>query len=256
MPAVGVIAPHNDAAAALAAGADYVEPPIVGNVVVPDSAGAWVPNPAYEAPLAPSFAVLFPPDIRIADPSFPADAVTAYLESVLTAVASVAQDGALVVLGSGAARTVPADADPAAARARFAAVLAQARDLAAARGLRIVLEPLHPGETNLVTTVAEAVALLDEYGVDGVPVVADLFHIMSAGEPLESVVGHADRVGHIHLADTGRRAPGTGDWPLAELVAALRERGYAGTFTIECHWDDLAGELPAALAHVRALTPA
>ncbi len=250
MSGVGVIAPVRDTPTVLAAGADYVEPSIVGNVVVP-AEGGWVPNPDYDAPPAPSFAVLFPGDVKLADPTFPMTQVEAYLGPTLDAVAQVALPGALVVLGSGAARTIPVGADRAAARARFAEVVMLARDLAAERDLRLVLEPLHTGETNLVNSVGEAVELLTEHRIDGVPVVADLFHIVMAGEPLEAVAEHTTRIGHVHLADTGRRAPGTGDWPIAELLTLLRARGYDGSLTIECHWDDLARELPDALAVVR-----
>lgn len=255
MSAVGVIAPVTDAATVRAAGADYIEPTIVGNVVTADETGTWGPNPEYRDGPAPSFAILFPGSLRLSDPEFPAAEVTDYLASTLAAVAAVARPGALIVLGSGAARTIPDGVDVTAARARFAQVVAEARDEARAHGLRIVLEPLHQGETNLLNTVAEAAAFLDEHGIEGVPLVADLFHIVLEDEPIDVVASHVDRIAHVHVADTGRRAPGTGDWPIGELLTALRGRGYRGNVTIECHWDDLAAELPAALAHVRAADP-
>lgn len=249
--AVGVIAPASDAPTIRGAGADYVEPTIVGNVIVQD-ADEWVPNPGYDQPAAPSFAVLFPGDLRLSDPDFPAAVVTDYLGRALASVGAVAQPGAKVVFGSGAARTVPDGVDLTAARRRFAAVVAEARDVAREHDLQLLLEPLHVGETNLVNSLAEAAALLDEHGVDGVGLVADIFHIVTAGEPMTSVAAHAHRVGHVHLADTGRRAPGTGNWPIAELLSIVRDAGYRGSLTIECHWENLAEELPAALAHVRS----
>lgn len=247
-----MIAPASDAAVIRAAGADYVEPTIVGNVLVEDADGGWVADPAYAQPAAPSFAILVPGTVRLSDPAFDADEVCDYLERALAAVAAVAQPGAKVVLGSGAARTIPDGVDPDAGRARFAEVLVEARDTARRHDLQIILEPLHAGETNLLNSIADAVAFLDEHAIDGVPIVADIFHIMTAGEPLSVVAEHAHRIGHVHLADTGRRAPGTGDWPIAELIAMVTDAGYDGDLTIECHWDDLATELPAALAYVRA----
>lgn len=247
-----MIAPASDAATIRAAGADYVEPTIVGNVLIQDADGGWVANPDYAQPAAPSFAILVPGAIRISDPRAPFAAISDYLESVLGAVGAVATSGAKVVLGSGAARTIPDDVPTDAARVRLAEVVTAARDIARRHDLQIVLEPLHAGETNLLNSIAEAVAFLDEHAIDGVPVVADIFHIMTAGEPLSVVAEHAHRVGHVHLADTGRRAPGTGDWPISELIAIVAAAGYDGTLTIECHWSDLAAELPDALAYVRA----
>lgn len=253
--AVGVIVPSTQAALARAAGADYVEPTVVGDLVRRDAQGRWARDPGYDQPAAPSFAVLVPGDLPLSDPVADPGPVTDYLGAALAAIGAVALPGAKVVLGSGAARTVPDGAPLDAARARFADVVRQARDLARAHDLRVVLEPLHAGETNLLNGIGEAVAFLDEHGIEGVDVVADLFHVMTAGEPLADVAAHADRIGHVHLADTGRRAPGTGDWPVAELLRVVREAGYDGTLTIECRWGDLAAELPAALAFVRVADP-
>ena len=253
MASFGVILPSEHVAAAEAAGADYVEPTIVGNLVVPGAGGRWVMNPEYRgAERSPSFAVLFPGDMRLADPSFPREVITRYLEDVLGAVSGVAEQDALVVFGSGAARTIPDDVDYAVGARRFAEVLVEARDIAARNGVRIILEPLHRGETNLINTIVEAAAFLDEHGLDGVPVVADLFHIMYEKEPFQAVRAHADRIGHAHIADTDRRPPGQGDWPLREFLTTLRDGGYTGNVSIECYWNDVDTELTPALAAVRS----
>lgn len=255
MPAYGVILPIAEIDAAATTDVDYVEPTIVGNLVV-EREGRWVLNPEYRgAERSPSFAILFPGSLRIADPGFPAEEVTRYLEDALAVVGAHATDGARIVLGSGAARTVPDGVDREAAERRFAEVVVEARDIARRNGVRIVLEPLHRGETNLIHTIGEAVAFLDRHGIDDVPVVADLFHIVLEGEPLEQVAAHAGRVGHAHIADTDRRPPGQGDWPLRGFLTALRDGGYRGDVSIECHWQDVAEELPAALAAVRGADP-
>ena len=62
---------------------------------------------------------------------------------------------------------------------------------------------------------------------------------------------HAGRVAHAHIADTDRRPPGQGDWPLRAFLASLREGGYRGAVSIECHWQDLAAEAAGALAALR-----
>jgi D-psicose/D-tagatose/L-ribulose 3-epimerase len=253
MARYGVILASEHVTAAEAAGADYVEPTIVGNLVVPGAGGRWVMNPKYRgAKRSPSFAVLFPGDMRLSDPSFPREVITRYLEDVLGAVSGVAEQDALIVFGSGAARTIPDDVDSAVGARRFAEVLVEARDIATRNRVCIILEPLHRGETNLVNTIVEAAAFLDEHGIHGVPVVADLFHIMYEEEPFEAVRANADRIGHAHIADTDRRPPGQGDWPLREFLTGLRDGGYTGNVSIECYWKDVDAELAPALAAVRS----
>lgn len=132
-----------------------------------------------------------------------------------------------------------------------------ARDLAAEHGLEVLLEPLHRGETDLVTTIAEAVAFLEVHDLADVRVVADLFHVMLEEEPFAVVREHAGRVGYAHVADTDRRPPGQGDWPLAGFLAALRDGGYGGHVSIECFiWQDIPAEGRDALAVLRAADPA
>ena len=253
MSTFGVIAPAARTATAFAAGVDHVEPPVVGNVAVAAGEG-WQLAPEYEGRRHPSFAILFPGDLRVSDPGFPAERITGYLDAVLPLVASVAEPGAKIVFGSGAARTLPDGVDRAAGEARFAEVLRATRDRAAGMDLQIMLEPLHRGETNLVNSIREAVAFLDRHGIDGVPVVADLFHIQLESEPFAVLHEHADRIGHAHIADTGRRHPGSGDWPWREFVGELRAAGYDGSISLECVWgEDFGGEVRTSLEALRAL---
>ncbi|MFC0672665.1 sugar phosphate isomerase/epimerase family protein [Brachybacterium hainanense] len=255
----GVIAPIDQQRLALAAGADYLESTVVGTLVAPSpTEGAWEPVRLAPSPArpVPSFAILIPGDLRVADPSVPMGRIRAYARTALDAVAAVAGHGAKIVLGSGAARTIGPDVPASEGAARFAEVLILFRDEARARGLEIVLEPLHRGETDLIHTVGEAAQFLDAHGIEGVRIVADLFHIQLEAEPLAQVELLAGRVGHAHIADTDRVPPGQGDWPLGEFLAALRRGGYTGDVTLECRWEDLAAELPDALAAVRAADPA
>ncbi|MCU1527160.1 MAG: hypothetical protein JWP75_923 [Frondihabitans sp.] len=252
MTLFGVIAPHDQTTAALDAGADYIEPTIVGNVVTQSASGEWSLNPAYSGGRYPSFAILVSGDVRVADPAVPFHVVTDYFASVLPLVASIAEPGAKVVFGSGSARTIPATADRAAAEARFAESLRAARDIALAADLRIILEPLHVGETNLIYTIEEAAEFLDAHEIDGVTIVADLFHIQLEHEPLSVAHRLGHRIGHVHIADTARRYIGSGDWPWREFLTTLLDDGYDGSVSLECSWgDDFSGEVAASLRELR-----
>ncbi|MHB1008182.1 MAG: sugar phosphate isomerase/epimerase family protein [Propionibacteriaceae bacterium] len=246
--------PSVQSAAAMLAGADYVEPTIVGNLVQEDGVGGWERHPGYYAPdNCPSFAILFPGHVKLSDPAVPAHTVTDYLEAVFPIIAAAGSAGAKVVFGSGAARTIPSGTDRVAAEDRFAAVLRETRDVAARHGLVVLLEPLNAGETNLLHTIEECAQFLDSHAIEDVPIVADLYHIMREGEPLSTVTALGARIGHAHIADTGRTPPGQGDWPLSHFLRALAAGGYAGSVSIECTWSDITSELAPALEHLRNL---
>lgn len=249
----GVIVRTERILPALAAGADYVEPIIVGNLAVLDGT-RWIRNPEFpDVPPSSSFAILVPGDIKLSDPAFDIEAIAAYFDTVLGIVHSAAAPAARIVFGSGGARTIPEGADASAARARFAQSLRIARDAARRYDLRMLLEPLNRGESNLINSLTEAAAFLDEYAIDGVTLVADLFHMMLENEPLSVLAELGPRIGHAHITDTGRTPPGQGDWPLADFIEALRGAGYEGSITIESNFTDFEPELAASLAHLRAI---
>jgi D-psicose/D-tagatose/L-ribulose 3-epimerase len=238
MPRHGIIADAARESAALAAGADYIEPTIAGNVAVRTEHGGWELNPHYAGRRHPSFAILVPGDVGLSDPAFPRDEVRAYFAAVLPIVGSVAEHDATIVFGSGAARRIPDGVAKEDGEAAFAEALRIARDLGEQNGLRITLEPLNSGETNLVNSIAEAVDFLDRHGIDRVPIVADLWHIRLEDEPFAVLHEHAARIGHAHVCGSGRRALADDDWPWPEFVRELRAAGYAGPLTLECGWGD------------------
>lgn len=255
MTTVGIVAPRPLAQIAEGCGADYVEPTIVGNVVLIGDDGVVRLNPDFEGERYPSFAILVPGEVRVSDPAFDFERVRDYFAQVFAVLASVAEPGAKIVFGSGGARRIPDGVDRDAAQRRFAESLVEARDAAAAHGLRVMLEPLNRGETNLIHTLGEAAAFLDAHAIEGVLLVADLFHIEVEGESLSTVSEHIDRIGHAHIADAGRLWLGSGDGSWREFVATLRAGGFAGPVSLECNWgENVSAEVAASIAALRALS--
>ena len=79
-------------------------------------------------------------------------------------------------------------------------------------------------------------------------VLADFYHMDEENEPLAHLAQYKDWIAHIHVADTGRRAPGTGKYPYEAFAEQLRQTGYDGMVSVECFWDD-----PSALDDFSAL---
>lgn len=105
---------------------------------------------------------------------------------------------------------------------------------AADLGVTLLYEPLNRYETNLVNTLADGVSLLAGLGTANVRLLADLFHMGIEEASLADAVRAAGRhVGHVHFADSNRRAAGMGHTAFGPVVAALREVGYAGYLSAE-----------------------
>jgi len=144
----------------------------------------------------------------------------------------------LITVGSGAARRIPKDFEPAKAREQFSKAMAAVAAVARDNALTLAVENLNSGETNLGTTVAETLAMLEAAGPD-VKLTADLYHMLRVNDPAAELRKAAGRLVHVHVAENkGRLAPGTGGEDFRPHLAVLREMGYKGSFSFECGWKD------------------
>lgn len=251
---IGCCVPHDQVAAARQAGFAFAELSVARSLC-PLEDGAWwrARRAEIEAGGLPILAtnVFFPGEWRLTGPAVDAAATRRYAE---TAVQRAAELGVRVmVLGSGGARRVPDGYPREAAAGQLAALLATIGDIAAPHGITIALEPLRKAETNLVHTVAEAVEIVRPLAHPHVAALADLYHIEEEGEPLDDILAAGRLLAHVHVADTGRLAPGTGQYDYPGFFARLRQVGYQGGVSVECKWQDFAREAPAARAFLERM---
>jgi sugar phosphate isomerase/epimerase len=118
--------------------------------------------------------------------------------------------------------------------------LRQAAAAARAADVRLGFEPVHPGQhdsAGFVTSLADALALLDEAGLDDVGIMADTYNL--AHEATADIVEAAPRFTGLHVADElpehvpGVRAVPEARGRSAELIEALRAAGWNGTLDVE-----------------------
>jgi sugar phosphate isomerase/epimerase len=122
------------------------------------------------------------------------------------------------------------------ARQRLAECLALAAQRAAARGVRLALEPLNRYETDLVRSAAEGLELIEEAGAPGLGLLLDTFHmnIEEADYAAALRLAHsAGKLFHVHLGDSNRLPPGRGHFDFAGLVKTLETLGYEGYLSAE-----------------------
>ncbi len=202
------------------------------------------------APLRPeAFNVLVPSELPLVGPAVDLDALRTYLRRAFGRM--VRLGGAVVVLGSGGARRIPEGMPRDAALDQLADSLRVAADEASNAGIELALEHLNRGESNVFNRIDECQAFIEDRGLTGLRLLADLHHLELEHEPPASVVAAAPLLAHAHVADGGRRAPGHGGYDYAGFMRALETAGYDRRISAECRWEDLQTEAPGALAYMR-----
>ena len=235
--------------AARIAGFDFIECTV--RSLEPESDNFTPILEQYRAAALPvrAFNVFLPGDLKVTGPDIDWDRVARYVTEALQRVHTIGAD--IVVFGSGGARNVPDDYDFTAAERQLQRFLQLTGEIAQKYGITIAIEPLNRRESNVINTVPAGVALARTVDLPSVRVLADLYHMQLDDEPLTNVTEQGPWLSHVHVADSERYAPGTGDYPYAEFFRRLHEVGYDGLISVECKWRDFEAEAPAAVQFLR-----
>jgi sugar phosphate isomerase/epimerase len=190
--------------------------------------------------------------IPIPGPVEPAERVEAYCAG-LRRLAPFGPSAVVLLTGAG---------DRGAVLAGLETIAAEARSL----GLTVGLEPYRRaggGDWTIVSTIPEAVALIDEAGVaDDVGVLFDTWHLWESDGLAEHVRAHRDRIVGVHVSDAreptrsfaDRLLPGEGVADVPRLLGLLDRAGWDGFYDLEIFSDNGAfgNALPDSLWDVPA----
>lgn len=107
-------------------------------------------------------------------------------------------------------------------------------------GVRLLIEPLEPGLTDLASTPAQARRFVED--VDGeMGILVDTLQSARAGlGQREALEGAGDLLEAVHVADTDRLPPGEGTLDLRETFDTLDDLGFDGLVSVEVWGDDAA----------------
>jgi sugar phosphate isomerase/epimerase len=238
----GACRPPDDAALAAGQGWDFLELPFgqLGVLDAPAACAAVKDRLAAAGMHAESFHRFLPAHLRLVGDDLDVPAVTRYVETALARVAAIG--GRLAVFSGGRGRTIAEGYSRERARDQFVDVLRRAGDAAAGHGITLVLEPLNRKETNFVNSVTEGAGIVRAAGHPSVRLMADLYHMVLEEEPFAALDPVAGLLAHVHVADTGRFAPGTGTYDYPGFFGALRRIGYTGLIAAENTWRDFPVE--------------
>lgn len=117
---------------------------------------------------------------------------------------------------------------------RSVACVREVAQTAADEGVTYCLEVVNRFEQFLINTAAEGVQFAKEVGSDSVKLLLDAFHMNIEEDTLSGAVRSAKGyIGHIHIGEANRRAPGRGHMPWDDLMDGLRDAEYDGRIVME-----------------------
>ena len=116
----------------------------------------------------------------------------------------------------------------------LAEALGELGDDAARHGVPLLYEPLNRYETNLFNRLGDTAAWLRSLPVKNVRLLADLFHMnIEEASTAQALREAGELVGHVHFADSNRRAIGMGQTVVEPIIAALQAVRFDGYLSAE-----------------------
>jgi sugar phosphate isomerase/epimerase len=136
------------------------------------------------------------------------------------------------------------------ARRLFTSALAELLPLTTELDVTLAIEPMHSTcaeECTFLTSLEEAVTLIETLGNDRLKIVFDTYHFGSEPHILDRIPQLIPLIAIVHLGDSKgppdgeqNRSPlGEGVLPLREIIATLRQCGYDGYFDVELMGEEI-----------------
>jgi D-psicose/D-tagatose/L-ribulose 3-epimerase len=167
----------------------------------------------------------------------PDDAVRArgweHIRHLVDLCADLGSDG-VMVFGSPQQRGTTGGSTRAEATRRFVDGLAEVAPHAEGRGVRILVEALPANQTDVVGSLAEAVAIVNAIASPAVRTMFDTHNAVDETEPHPTVVDRFfDYIAHVHVNETDGKHCGRGNYDFKPVLATLAARGYRGWISLE-----------------------
>jgi sugar phosphate isomerase/epimerase len=205
---------------------------------------------SYGVPIR-SFNVLLPNELKVIGPDVSMNALRDYLSTVFYRISELG--GEHVSFGSGSSRMVPDGFERTRAEEQLVSFIELMYELAKPYSIQINIELINRKDTNIIVSLLEADKYARIINRDSVKVLADLYHMMEEHEPFYDLERVATNIGYVHVADTGRLYPGSGDYPFGEFFETLHRIGYDGPVSVECIWNtDPVAEMRASARYLRS----
>ena len=193
-----------------------------------------------------------PADLKIVGASLDRANEEAHLRKLLSRAAALKLT--YIIFNSGASWRVP---DGVAVDEGFAQLAAFARrfaESAARERITVLVEPLRSTDSNLITTVGEALRLVDAVKQPNFAMMVDYSFLTIQGEAPSVLVAAGSRLKHVHLANPANKRT----YPMderesdyASFFAVLKRMGYRGGLSVHATTSAFASDAPRAIGFLR-----
>jgi len=183
--------------------------------------------------------IFMPGDLKVVGPEVAEDEILLYAEEVFKRCQ--AAQVTLVIWGSGGARRIPEGFDRSKANEQFAGIAKKISAVAKKYNVVLALENLNSSETNFITTLEEALEMVQRVNHPHFRLCADIYHMMKEGESPQVILKTQKYLVHCDIAEKENRTPpGTQGDNFTPYLSALKAINYSGKIMLECRWENLA----------------
>jgi D-psicose/D-tagatose/L-ribulose 3-epimerase len=143
-------------------------------------------------------------------------------------------DNGVMVFGSPKQRCTVGGVSPLEATKNFTAGLSGVAPRAEERGVTILVEALPAGQCDVITTLADAVEIVNQIHNPAVRTMFDTHNAVDEVEPHAVLVDrYFDLIRHVHINEMDGRHPGTGNYDFKAVFDVLARRGYRHWISLE-----------------------
>lgn len=105
---------------------------------------------------------------------------------------------------------------------------------AAAAGVNVLIEPQNASNINNINTIDDALELITETGCSNLGILADIYHMdITEKSVCDSIKKAAGHIGFIHMSDSERKIPGSGEIDIKAVMNSLERSGCNGSISFE-----------------------
>jgi len=196
-----------------------------------------------------TFYLFIPPALPLTGPDRDKARIESYLSLVLNRIHLLG--GKVVGFGSGRARSIPDTITREEGMLQLTEFMRTAAGIAAGYGITIAIENLETTETNVFTDIHSIGKYIKELELFNVGILFDIHHCVVQNQNIEDIANYASFIKHIHISDTGRLNPGTGQYPIPWLFEILNNIGYTSRVTCECKWQNFETDIKHTIEYLR-----
>ncbi len=145
------------------------------------------------------------------------------------------------VFGNGFTRSLPVEGDIEAAKEKNLIFMRMLADIAAQRGITVLLEPLAPTVSNVIHSIPEALEYAQIIGKPNIGTFLDYRWFIDRQHPFTMIAEYAQHIQHVHIDNPDvpfpkRLVPRINDGhDYSALFQALEKIDYRGTLSIEAN---------------------